>query len=144
MTSSVYSIQHSLEKLDSLDSDLRFMGFSDLNAAIVNPETAKTLTADIQLTMEIVRKILEKLDDPISEVQNQAVKWYVFGSIWLLFWSVVHFICFFVCQNDIHYVPLLSRIISHEIVCLRVYEWKIFTFTRPHLEGIIKYCPLVF
>jgi hypothetical protein len=75
MAKNVVNIQTSLDKLQSFDSDLRFMGFSDLNAAISDPSNANVLASDTLLTSNIIKGIVDKLEDPISEVQNQAMKW---------------------------------------------------------------------
>ncbi|ANB13680.1 hypothetical protein AWJ20_4623 [Sugiyamaella lignohabitans] len=70
-----YVIQASLDKLQDIDPDLRFMGFSDLNNEITNPDNAGLFSADVQLTRNVINAILSKLEDPITEVQNQAMKW---------------------------------------------------------------------
>lgn len=75
MARNVANIHTSLEKIQSFDSDLRFMGFSDLNVAISDQSNAAILASDSLLTSNIINSIIDKLEDPISEVQNQAMKW---------------------------------------------------------------------
>uniref|UniRef100_A0A060T850 ARAD1D07986p n=1 Tax=Blastobotrys adeninivorans TaxID=409370 RepID=A0A060T850_BLAAD len=63
-----------LEKLDHLDADYRFMALSDLGALLAVPEQARTLERDEHLSTSIVVAVMDKLDDPVSDVQSQAVK----------------------------------------------------------------------
>lgn len=53
------------------------MGFSDLTAWLADPNYRTLFETDRTLTSTIAKVSLEKLDDPISEIQNQAIKWYV-------------------------------------------------------------------
>lgn len=63
-----------LEKLDHLDADYRFMALSDLGALLAVPEQARALERDEHLSTSIVVAVMDKLDDPVSDVQSQAVK----------------------------------------------------------------------
>jgi hypothetical protein len=55
------------------------MGFSDLIAWLSDVNSKSIFETDSVLTSTIAKVSLEKLDDPISEIQNQAIKWYVTG-----------------------------------------------------------------
>lgn len=72
----ITQITELLEKFDNIDSDIRFMALKDLQAFIVRPENVKTIKSDNSIVL-IVNKVLLRLADNISEVQNEAVKWYV-------------------------------------------------------------------
>lgn len=109
---SAYSIRQLLDNLNSLDADIRFMSFNDLNSILSkeSTDTRTILTTDV--LESISEAILPKLDDPITEVQNQAVKWYVFSYI-----EDAAFINVFVRSS---LEPLMQRISTsqvEEVVC---------------------------
>lgn len=74
MSNPLYAIHASVEKLQSTDSDLRFMAFSDLHSILCDKST-ESIGKDRHLINTVCDAVLDKLNDPITEVQNQAVKW---------------------------------------------------------------------
>lgn len=68
------SATNQLEKLDSIDADIRFMALSDLNALLTDKADSKQPDIDKQITSQISKAVVQKLDDPVSDVQSQAVK----------------------------------------------------------------------
>lgn len=61
------------EKLNNIDSDIRFMSLKDLEVALADPDVINSLKSEGP--EKLVEKILLRLADNISEVQNEAVKW---------------------------------------------------------------------
>ncbi|KAA8911201.1 hypothetical protein TRICI_003923 [Trichomonascus ciferrii] len=70
------SATNQLEKLDSIDADIRFMALSDLNALLTDKADSSKQQPDIdkQIVSQISKAAVQKLDDPVSDVQSQAVK----------------------------------------------------------------------
>lgn len=64
-----------LEKFNNIDSDIRFMALKDLQTLLSHPENLKAIKLDVSI-VHVVTKVLQRLADNISEVQNEAVKWY--------------------------------------------------------------------
>lgn len=62
-----------VEKLNNIDSDIRFMSLKDLEVALADPDVINSLKSEGP--EKLVEKILLRLADNISEVQNEAVKW---------------------------------------------------------------------
>lgn len=69
------TLQELISKLSDVDPDLRFMALKDLQTISSNPES-RDLYSDSSVT-QIATKVLRRLGDNISEVQNEAIKWYV-------------------------------------------------------------------
>ncbi len=63
-----------LPKLDNSDSDFRFMGLSDIHAALTKGHPGM-LAQEYGISGELIEGILKTLDDQNGEVQNLAVKW---------------------------------------------------------------------
>ncbi|KAK9456002.1 armadillo-type protein [Dipodascopsis uninucleata] len=70
--SSTFAIQPLLERLNSQDSDFRFMSLSDLHSILSN--TSVALSNDSSTISKIIDGILRSLSDNNAEVQNLAVK----------------------------------------------------------------------
>lgn len=68
------SVSSLLEKLEAIDADIRFMALSDLQSLLTNPAVVKQAENDNMVTGPICRAVVDKLDDPVSDVQSQAVK----------------------------------------------------------------------
>lgn len=63
-----------VSKLSDVDPDLRFMALKDLQD-LLSGSDSRELYADASV-MQIATKVLTRLGDNISEVQNEAIKWY--------------------------------------------------------------------
>lgn len=61
-------------KLSDVDPDLRFMALKDLQD-LLSGSDSRELYVDASV-MQIATKVLTRLGDNISEVQNEAIKWY--------------------------------------------------------------------
>lgn len=70
-----YKVQDLLDKINDIDQDIRFMSFNDLNALLSDPENQHQFATNPPLTTAVAYGIIARLNDNISEVQNQAVKW---------------------------------------------------------------------
>ncbi|KAF5093218.1 hypothetical protein D0Z00_004180 [Geotrichum galactomycetum] len=70
----LYRIQNILEKIDDIDQDIRFMSFNDLNTFLSDPEFITVFRTQASLTTKVANGIVMRLNDNISEVQNQAIK----------------------------------------------------------------------
>jgi hypothetical protein len=57
-----------------VDSMKRFMGLNDLMSEIKQDPTS--FTGDETMENKVLRQVLALVEDKISEVKNQAVKWY--------------------------------------------------------------------
>lgn len=79
----IYKIRDILEKINDIDQDIRFMSFNDLSTYLSNPEFTPVFQTQAPLTTNIANGIVTRLNDNISEVQNQAIKWYVQLLFWL-------------------------------------------------------------
>lgn len=65
MSKNAPSVSNALEKLYSFDADLRFMGLNDIQEEVSSGACA---------TPSIRKAVIERLNDRVGEVQNQAVK----------------------------------------------------------------------
>lgn len=72
-----FKVQDLLDKINDIDQDIRFMSFNDLNAILTDPDNFEVFMTQTSLTTVVSNAIVAKLSDNISEVQNQAAKWYV-------------------------------------------------------------------
>lgn len=70
-----YKVQDLLDKINDIDQDVRFMSFNDLNALLSEEENQQVFATNPSLTSAVATGIIARLNDNISEVQNQAVKW---------------------------------------------------------------------
>ncbi|CAG8443165.1 10301_t:CDS:10 [Ambispora gerdemannii] len=70
MSASGYLVAGLLEKMDSLDTDFRYMATNDL----MNELQKDVFTLEEPTEKKVVNKILELMNDPNGEVQNLAVK----------------------------------------------------------------------
>lgn len=68
-----------LPKLNDPDPDIRFMSLSDL-ANILAAPASHYITTEHHTAARVVDGLLKSLQDQNGEVQNQALKWYVFHS----------------------------------------------------------------
>ena len=64
-----------LPKLSDADADLRYMSLNDLYNTL-NAGASTFLVNDYHTSAKIIDGVLQTLDDPNGEVQNQAIKWY--------------------------------------------------------------------
>uniref|UniRef100_A0A8D0KTV9 Cullin-associated NEDD8-dissociated protein 1 n=1 Tax=Strix occidentalis caurina TaxID=311401 RepID=A0A8D0KTV9_STROC len=74
MASASYHISNLLEKMTSSDKDFRFMATNDLMTELQKD----SIKLDDDSERKVVKMILKLLEDKNGEVQNLAVKWYVF------------------------------------------------------------------
>ncbi|QNP97970.1 YALIA101S06e07976g1_1 [Yarrowia lipolytica] len=74
MTDSSLFIREQLEKIQSFDADLRFMALSDMSSVVSGPDFVSVVATDSRLVDRMLTAVIEKLNDPISEVQNQSVR----------------------------------------------------------------------
>ncbi|KAG5356123.1 Cullin-associated NEDD8-dissociated protein 1 [Yarrowia sp. B02] len=74
MTDSSLFIREQLEKIQSFDADLRFMALSDMSSVVSGPDFGSVVATDPRLVDRMLTAVLDKLNDPISEVQNQSVR----------------------------------------------------------------------
>lgn len=65
MPEGVSSVSNALDKLHSFDADLRFMGLNDIQDEVKRGANSKP---------SLVSAVVERLNDQVSEVQNQAIK----------------------------------------------------------------------
>ena len=63
-----------LPKLSDSDADLRYMSLSDLYN-VLDVGTQNMLVVDYHTSAKIIDGVLQTLDDPNGEVQNQSIKW---------------------------------------------------------------------
>ena len=70
LCSDVYS------QMGSPDQDFRYMGLNDLLLEIKNDPNS--FLGDEPMETKVLTQVLTLVQDKISEVKNQAVKWYVF------------------------------------------------------------------
>lgn len=70
-----YKVQDLLDKINDIDQDIRFMSFNDLNSLLSDSENLSVFQGQTPLTTAVANGIVGKLNDNISEVQNQAAKW---------------------------------------------------------------------
>lgn len=56
--------------------ELRFMGLNDLMTEI--RQDPGSFTGDEQMETKVLNQVLALVEDKISEVKNQAVKWYAY------------------------------------------------------------------
>lgn len=73
MESALRVISKALQELESPDFDLRYMALSDLHQVLSDDERGRQLANQRQMPW-VSQGILKALQDPITEVQNQAVK----------------------------------------------------------------------
>uniref|UniRef100_A0A8C5SJ39 Uncharacterized protein n=1 Tax=Laticauda laticaudata TaxID=8630 RepID=A0A8C5SJ39_LATLA len=76
MASASYHISNLLEKMTSSDKDFRFMATNDLMTELQKD----SIKLDDDSERKVVKMILKLLEDKNGEVQNLAVKWYVFSD----------------------------------------------------------------
>ncbi|KAG5359213.1 Cullin-associated NEDD8-dissociated protein 1, C-terminal part [Yarrowia sp. C11] len=74
MTDSSLFIREQLEKIQSFDADLRFMALSDMSSVVSGPDFGAVVATDPRLVDRMLAAVIDKLHDPISEVQNQSVR----------------------------------------------------------------------
>ena len=74
-SSSLLTIQMQFSKLDSPDSDLRFMALNDIYASLMRSSSV-ILTNQKDISGQLVEGLIKTLDDSNGEVQNMSVKWY--------------------------------------------------------------------
>lgn len=74
MTDSSLFIREQLEKIQSFDADLRFMALSDMSSVVSGPDFVSVVATDSRLVDRMLTAVMDKLNDPISEVQNQSVR----------------------------------------------------------------------
>ncbi|CCM03714.1 uncharacterized protein FIBRA_05860 [Fibroporia radiculosa] len=67
-----YIMNGLVEKMQSSDQDFRYMGLSDLMAAV--KDDPNTFLGDEPTENKVLRQVLQLVEDKISEVKNQAVK----------------------------------------------------------------------
>lgn len=72
-----FALQSLLEKMSSPDSDYRFMSLNDLLSILTSPN-GSLAQADTALAGRVIDGVVKALDDANGEVQNLAVKWYVY------------------------------------------------------------------
>jgi cullin-associated NEDD8-dissociated protein 1 len=61
--------------MQSTDHDFRFMGLNDLMTEIKQDQSC--FIGDEALENKVLMQVLALVEDKISEVKNQAVKWYL-------------------------------------------------------------------
>ena len=69
-----------VRKLSDADPDFRFMSLNDLLLLLTNSKS-DFLHHDYNIAARAVDSIIKTLDDQNSEVQNLAIKWYVWDCI---------------------------------------------------------------
>ncbi|GMF66965.1 unnamed protein product [Aspergillus oryzae] len=69
-----------LSKLDDPDPDMRYMSLNDL-LGILNSPTSAYLAHDQFSSSRLADGLLNALDDQHGDVQNQALKWLVYGAL---------------------------------------------------------------
>lgn len=79
MAQQAYQIGSLLEKLTNPDSDFRFMSLNDLHSLLMS--NSNILQTEPTLSLRVIDGIIKALDDANGEVQNLAVKWYVFPTV---------------------------------------------------------------
>ncbi|KAF9229840.1 TIP120-domain-containing protein [Gyrodon lividus] len=67
-----YLMNSLIEKMQSTDQDFRFMGLNDLMLEI--KQDPNSFFGDETTENKVLRQVLKLVEDPISEVKNQAVK----------------------------------------------------------------------
>jgi cullin-associated NEDD8-dissociated protein 1 len=72
-----------LPKLHDPDPDIRFMSLSDLSNILVLPASTY-ISSDSNMAARVVDGLLKSLTDTNGEVQNQALKWWVFNILGFL------------------------------------------------------------
>lgn len=60
----------------------RYMGLTDLMTEIRQDTTS--YSGDESMEMKVLNQVLKLVEDKISEVKNQAVKWYAFVYLYVL------------------------------------------------------------
>lgn len=68
-----------LSKLDDPDPDMRYMSLNDL-LGILNSPASAYLSHDQFSSSRLADGLLNALDDQHGDVQNQALKWLVYGA----------------------------------------------------------------
>lgn len=63
-----------LPKLSDADADLRYMSLNDLYDTL-DAGAQNMLVGDYHSSAKIIDGVLQTLDDPNGEVQNQSIKW---------------------------------------------------------------------
>lgn len=63
-----------LPKLGDADADLRYMSLNDLYNTL-DAGAQNMLVGDYHSSAKIIDGVLQTLDDPNGEVQNQSIKW---------------------------------------------------------------------
>ena len=69
--------------LDQLKINDRFMGLNDLMTEI--KQDPASFQGDEPVENKVLNTVLSLVEDKISEVKNQAVKWYVCSSFFVVF-----------------------------------------------------------
>lgn len=67
-----------LSKLDDPDPDMRYMSLNDL-LGILSSQNSAFLAQDQRSSSKLADGLLKALDDQHGDVQNQALKWYVYS-----------------------------------------------------------------
>ncbi|KAJ3902378.1 armadillo-type protein [Lentinula edodes] len=70
-----YQMNSLIEKMQSPDQDFRFMGLNDLMTEI--KQDPQCFLGDETVENKVLKQVLALVEDKISEVKNQAVKWSV-------------------------------------------------------------------
>lgn len=72
------NISNLLTKLDDPDPDIRYMQLNDLNTILSAPGS-DTLRNDTHTAARVIDRLMKALSDSNGEVQNQALKWYLYS-----------------------------------------------------------------